>query len=299
MIADVSSTSAAGAARELVPGSIPATFPSSALVEPTSVTFRAADGRTGHGQLFVPPSGRGPFPALIFFHGGPIRQMLLGFHYMHYYSNAYAMNQYFANRGFVVLSVNYRGGIGYGLDYRESPGFGPGGASEYNDVLGAASYLRARADVDKSRIGLWGGSYGGYLTALGLARNSNLFAAGVDLHGVHDWNTYVRKGVDPMLGDATVQALLKQAYASSPVSAVKTWRSPVLIIQGDDDRNVPFHESVILVEMLRKQGVDVEQLVLPDEIHDFLLQSSQRAVYGSTAEYLIRKLRPGATAALR
>jgi dipeptidyl aminopeptidase/acylaminoacyl peptidase len=86
--------------------------------------------------------------------------MLLGWHWMGYYSNAYGMNQYLASRGYVVLSVNYRSGIGYGLDFREALNYGASGASEYNDVQGAGLYLRARSDVDPAHIGVWGGSYG-------------------------------------------------------------------------------------------------------------------------------------------
>ena len=118
--------------------------------------------------------------------------MLLGWHYMDYYNNSYAMNQYLASLGYIVLSVNYRSGIGYGLDFREALNYGATGASEFNDVLGAGLYLRSRPDVDPKRIGLWGGSYGGYLTALGLARASDLFAVGVDFHGVHDWSADAR-----------------------------------------------------------------------------------------------------------
>ena len=136
-------------------------------------------------------------PALVFMHGGSRRQMLLGWHYMDYYNNAYAMNQYLASQGYVVLSINYRSGIGYGLNFREAINYGASGASEFNDVEGAGLYLRTRADVDPARIGLWGGSYGGYLTALGLARASNLFAAGVDFHGVHDWSVRGDGGRDP------------------------------------------------------------------------------------------------------
>ena len=90
-----------------------------------------------------------------------------------------------------MLSVNYRSGIGYGMEFREALNYGATGASEFNDVQGAGLYLRSRPDVDPARIGLWGGSYGGYLTALGLARASDLFACGVDFHGVHDWNLEV------------------------------------------------------------------------------------------------------------
>jgi dipeptidyl aminopeptidase/acylaminoacyl peptidase len=196
--------------------------------------------------------------------------MLLGWNYRYYYRNAYAMNQYLASRGFVVLSVNYRSGIGYGMEFREALEYGASGASEYRDVVGAAKYLRSRPDVDPARIGLWGGSYGGYLTALGLARNSDLFAAGVDFHGVHDW-TKVIGNFEHAYDPATDPEAAKLAYRSSPMADVATWRSPVLLIHGDDDRNVPFAETVTLAERLRKQGVELEELVYPDEVHDFLL----------------------------
>ena len=148
--------------RDLAPSSVPTGFPGDRLVKPTAVTFTAPDGLAVHGQLFLPPPGRRkPGPAVLFFHGGPVRQMLLGWHPMDAYSFMYGMNQYLANEGYVVLSVNYRGGIGYGLNYREAPGFGVAGASEMNDIRGAALYLKSRPDVDPKRIGIWGGSYGG------------------------------------------------------------------------------------------------------------------------------------------
>ena len=189
----------AGAPKDLV--STPEDFPTDQLVAPQAVTISAADGLRIHGQLFLPRDLRTGErrPALIFFHGGSRRQMLLGWHYMYYYNNAYAMNQYLASRGFVVLSVNYRSGIGYGLDFREAANYGARGASEFNDVVGAGCICAAVPDVDPTRIGVWGGSYGGYLTALGLARASDLFAAGVDFHGVHDWNVVIGNspGYDP------------------------------------------------------------------------------------------------------
>ena len=174
-------------------------------------------------------------------HGGSRRQMLLGWHYMDYYNNAYAMNQYLANQGYVVLSINYRSGIGYGLNFREAINYGASGASEFNDVEGAGLYLRTRADVDPARIGLWGGSYGGYLTALGLARASNLFAAGVDFHGVHDWSA--RSTAAACRRRIARRTRRATAFESSPMASVRTWRSPVLLIHGDDDRNVNFSET--------------------------------------------------------
>jgi dipeptidyl aminopeptidase/acylaminoacyl peptidase len=280
---------AGGEIRELAPGTMPSAYPSSQLVTPQPVVFGAADGMQIRGQLFLPRGAAGKRPAVIFFHGGSRRQMLLGWHYLDYYHKAYALNQYLASRGFVVLSVNYRSGTGYGLDFREALNYGATGASEFNDVLGAGLYLRGRTDVDPARIGVWGGSYGGYLTALALSRASDLFAAGVDIHGVHDWNVVVRNFVetyDPRSREDTARL----AFQSSPMAHLDGWRSPVLVIHGDDDRNVPFSETVTLVEELRKRNVELEQLIFPDEIHGFLLHRRWIQAFEASADFLERKL---------
>jgi dipeptidyl aminopeptidase/acylaminoacyl peptidase len=278
-----------GAARELAAGTVPPEFPESALVEPEGVIFSASDGLRIHAQLFLPPGTKKGErrPAVVFFHGGSYRQMLLGWHYLGYYNNAYALNQYLASRGYVVLSVNYRAGTGYGQAFREAPNQGAAGASEFNDVLGAGLYLRNRRDVDADRIGLWGGSYGGYLTALGLARASNLFAAGVDIHGVHNWNVGIRTFIPDYAPKPDEERL---AFESSPMAWLAGWRSPVLVIHGDDDRNVSFSETVDLVEALRERNVEVEQLILPDEIHSFLRYASWLSVFRSASEFFDRRL---------
>jgi len=278
----------AGPARDLAAGAIPADFPEAALVEPQPVLVSASDGMVVHGQLFLPRNLR----------PGERREMLLGWHYLYYYRNAYALNQYLASRGFIVLSVNYRSGIGYGLEFREALHYGAQGASEFADVLGAGLYLRGRGDVDPKRIGLWGGSYGGFLTALGLARASELFAAGVDLHGVHQWNVEIRNWV-PDYDPEKRADFAKLAFESSPIAYVKDWRSPVLLIQGDDDRNVQFSQTVDLAAALRPLGVEVEQLVFPDEVHDFLTHAHWLAAYHAAADFLDRRLGAGAAAGAR
>ncbi|MGH9664575.1 MAG: alpha/beta hydrolase family protein, partial [Bryobacteraceae bacterium] len=278
------------APRDLAPDSVPSDFPVNDLVVPQPVILSASDGLRIHAQIFLPPKeGSGRHPALIFFHGGSRRQMLLGWHYMDYYNNAYGMNQYLASLGYVVLSVNYRSGIGYGMEFREAPHYGATGASEFNDVMGAGLYLRGRSDVDPKRIGLWGGSYGGYLTALGLARASDLFAAGVDFHGVHDWNDVIRNFV-PAYNPAKQQEAARIAFESSPLASVETWKSPVLLIHGDDDRNVPFNQTVQMAEALRKQHVEFEELIFPDEIHGFLTHRRWLQAYHAASDFFNRKL---------
>jgi dipeptidyl aminopeptidase/acylaminoacyl peptidase len=273
-----------GVERDLDLFAVPAGFPVTSMVVPQQVIFSSADGMAIHGQLFLPPGGAGKrSPAMVFFHGGSRRQMLLGWHYMYYYSNAYAMNQYLANSGYVVLSVNYRSGIGYGLNFREALNYGPAGGSEYNDVQGAGVYLRSRADVDPQRIGAWGGSYGGYLTAMALARASDLYRVGVDFHGVHNWATE--------LGIPVTEPDYKIAFQSSPMNFLDTWHSPVLLIQGDDDRDVQFNQTVMLADALRRRGVEMREMVLPDEIHDFLLYRSWLAAYQATVGFIEEHLK--------
>ena len=274
-------------------------FPSAQLVVPEPVTFKAPDGTTVHGQLFKATGGAGATrrPAIVFVHGGPPRQMLLAWHYMFYYANAYGVNQYLASRGFTVLSVNYRLGIGYGYEFHQPADGGGRGASEYQDVLAGAKYLQARADVDPKRVGIWGGSYGGYLTALALGRNSDVFAAGVDIHGVHTRVTPPSDAVETAarIGDGLttedVAKALQVAWQSSPDAYVATWRSPVLFIHGDDDRNVRVAETIELVQRLKARGAKYEEMIIPDEIHDFLLYRTWLRVDTATAEYFERVLR--------
>jgi len=232
---------------------------------PQAVTFRADDGVLVHAQLFR-ATGPGPHPALLFVHGGPRRQMLLGFHPSGYYSNAYILDQHFAAEGYDVLAVNYRSGTGYGRAFRDAPNIAREGAAEYRDILAAGRWLAARTDVDPKRIGIWGGSWGGYLTALALARNSDLFAAGVDFHGVHAMVRPVENNLSP---DAQVAAHELQ-WLSSPMGSIDKWRSPVLLIHGDDDKNVDFGQSLLLARELAARRTPYKDLVFPNERHGFL-----------------------------
>jgi dipeptidyl aminopeptidase/acylaminoacyl peptidase len=143
--------------------------------------------------------------------------------------------------------------------------------------------------VDRARIGIWGASYGGLMTALGLARASGSLAAGVDYAGVHNWATMLASiglAVEP--GEAT-----RVAFESSPLATVDQWKSPVLIIQADDDRSVPAAQSVELIEALRQRKVEHETLIIPNEIHDLILGSSWITFFTATDEYFARKLGGG------
>ncbi len=271
---------------------IPSDFPAN-LATPKQVVIKSPDGAMVHSQLFD-AGGTGKRPAIVFVHGGPPRQMLLGWHYSDYYTNAYAANQYLASRGFVVLSVNYRLGIGYGRDFQQAKSAGMQGISEYQDVKAAAEWLAARPNVDAKKIGIWGGSYGGYLTAYALARNSDLFAAGVDVHGVHDYTTERVRGImnrDRYEESPDLQLAIETAWKSSPVAYMKTWRSPVLLIHGDDDRNVRFSQTVDLSRRLFAQGVRFEELIIPDDTHHMMRHANWVRVNRATAEFFERELK--------
>lgn len=271
----------------------PSDFPKNKLVTPKQVIFKAPDGVTVHAQLFMPPNASGKNPAIVYVHGGPPRQMLLGWNYSDYYSNAYASNQYLASLGFVVLSVNYRLGIGYGYEFHQPKSGGAAGASEYQDILAAGKWLQGQLFVDGSKIGIYGGSYGGYLTAMALAKDSKLFAAGVDIHGVHDWGTQaaLTTAGEKYEKAPDYELALKTAWNSSPVSSIKTWKSPVLIIHADDDRNVRFNQSVDLINRLEKQGVSYETMMIVDDTHHWMNWNNAVKVYGAAAEYFVRKLK--------
>jgi dipeptidyl aminopeptidase/acylaminoacyl peptidase len=269
---------------------VPADFPASQLVTPKKVVYKSPDGLDVHGQLFETPGGAAKRPAIIYVHGGPPRQMLLGWHYSDYYTNAYALNQFLASRGYIVLSVNYRLGIGYGHEFHRPPNAGVQGASEYLDVKAGAEYLQRLPQVDGKRIGIYGGSYGGFLTALALARDSKLFAAGVDIHGVHNWTAERAAGLLESRYEKPpdVQRALDVAWQSSPISAMSTWKSPVLVIHGDDDRNVRFSQTTDLVRRLEQARVPFEELVIPDDTHHFMRHTNLVRVNSATANFFDR-----------
>jgi dipeptidyl aminopeptidase/acylaminoacyl peptidase len=274
---------------------IPQGFPMQQLITPKKVTFPSSDGVTVHADLFEPAGGLVKKPAIIYIHGGPPRQMLLGWHYSDYYSNAYAINQYLASLGFIVLSVNYRLGIGYGFEFHQPANAGSSGASEYLDVKAAGEWLAKQLTVDPTKIGVYGGSYGGFLTALALGRDSKLFAAGVDIHGVHDF-VVNRNSLSPPPDQyekaPDLQTAIDVAWKSSPVAYVSNWTSPVLIIHGDDDRNVRFSQSSDLVRRLEKRGVQLETLVIVDDTHHWMRHTNAILVGNATAEFFKRKLMP-------
>ena len=258
----------------------------------TPVHFVSGDGLGIDGQLFRAPNATGKQPAIIFVHGGPERQMLTDSHYWDFYANYFWMNRALAAKGYTVLSINYRLGVGYGRDFRRPKNAGPFGMAEYGDVLAGARWLQKRPDVDPARIGIWGQSYGGYLTGMALSRNSDIFKAGVAVSAVTD-NSFGTPEVDSMVKDFGVEPSQAQSAltkSSAPIGAVDKWRSPVLIASGDDDPDVPVEESVDLASRLRARNVHVEELMFPDEQHGFVLVKNWDVLYDRSLDFFGRFL---------
>lgn len=265
----------AGNTRVIFPA-LPKDFPVAAHVKPEIVLTKAADGLEIHNQLFLPkdlkPGERRP--AMVFVHGGPPRQMMPGYHYMQFYHWAYAINQWLADQGYVVLSINYRLGIGYGRSFRNAQNTNARGNAEYQDVVAGGKYLQSRPDVDPARVGIWGLSYGGLLTSQALARNSDIFIAGADLAGVHLYGSSL---------DST-----NLSYQSSAISAIDGWKSPVFLVHGDDDRNVAFSQTVGLVQLLRARNIYHELIVIPDDLHESMLHSRWLDTWNRMGDFLKR-----------
>jgi len=274
--ASVALVSAEGSAPKVIYPTLPKNFPAAEHVTPQIIITHAADGLEIHNQLFLPKDLKPgeKRPAIVFVHGGPVRQMLPAYHYMQFYHWAYAFNQWLADEGYVVMSINYRSGVGYGRSFRQAPGTEARGNSEYQDVVAGGKYLQSRPDVDPARVGIWGLSYGGLLTSQALARNSDMFIAGVDLAGVH------------LYGQSLADSAL--SYRSSAISAIDTWKSPVFLLQGDDDRNVDFGQMVGLVQLLRAHHVYYELTVIPDDQHESMIHSNWVTTFTKMGDFLHR-----------
>ena len=267
------------------------------LLKPSKRGIKSRDSGIVQGQLFR-PIGKGPFPAIINIHGGPWLQSVPGFHPQLGMSFQYAFCQLLAKAGYLVLDINYRGSNGFGKLFRQAEERGWDGASDYMDVQAAGHWLSRHPDVDRRRIGVIGESWGGYLSAMALARDSVLFRAGVVISGCHSFPRELRRphwGSELFSCHAAERApediaRAKIAEESSPWYWLDDWMSPVLLVHGDDDPLVSFEESQLLAHALRQRSIDVESLVLPGEGHSFLLHDSRIRIGRHALAFLQRHL---------
>ncbi len=263
--------------------------PEAAMVEPEIVTFPSADGRQIPAFLYrshdIPAGER--VPVVLSIHGGPEAQERPGYAYNGLY-------QYLLNRGIGVLATNIRGSTGYGKTYQKLIHRDWGGA-ELRDLEGAALYLRGLAWVDPARLGVFGGSFGGFATLSCVARLPEYWAVAVDIVGPSNLQTFVRavppawqRMMKAWVGDPDEDAALLAERSS--ITYVEAIRAPLLVIQGANDPRVVKPESDQMVERLRALDRTVEYMVFEDEGHGFTKTANSLKALKATAEWLERYL---------
>ena len=255
--------------------SMPAAMDKSLFVRPQYVTFPGADGTPVPGWLFVPKdlNKTKRHAAIVWIHGDGINQDYDGWHIQRNYAVYYSFHQYLLQQGYIVFAPDYRGSIGYGGKWRSAVYMDVGG-KDAEDASRAGEYLKTLPYVDGNRIGVWGLSYGGFFTLIAVTRHPLLFRSGVDVAGVVDYAMYYD---DPYHGDWTASRIgtpeqNPQVYANaSPVSHIDALQRPLLILHGTADVNVPFIESVRLVDeaLRQKKGNLGTFMMYPGEFHYF------------------------------
>jgi dipeptidyl aminopeptidase/acylaminoacyl peptidase len=261
-------------------------------VEPEHHTFESHDGREIHGYLVDPrgesvPEDATDLPAVVWVHGGPMRQMRDGWHTSRSYGLAYTVHQYLARQGYVGFVVNYRGGIGYGREFRRAIADSYG-RDEFGDVVAAADYLRDRSFVDADALGIWGLSYGGYATLQILGTDPEAFDVGINLAGladIHAHNEWVAETKYPAVA-ATHDRLLDGTFwesraewdAASPLTHMADYESPLYSFHGTGDRYVAAEQQDMVVERLLELDKEFEAEYYPGEGHVY----GERAVWERT-----------------
>ncbi len=259
--------------------SMPETLTSDKQYVPEEVSFKSAGGLTIYGYLMKPrniPEGS-KVPAIVWCHGGPIRQMRPGWHPLPDYALFHGFNQYLVQQGYVVLSVNYRGGVGYGRDFRQAI-YNKMGVDDVADVVNAGKFLKSLPFVDPDRVGVWGLSYGGYMTLHSVTQYPDVFRCGVNIAGIWDFAQYTR-WAEGIYGKGT--GLFKvylggepeaapELYAqASPVTFLANMKEPLMSLHGTADANVDFEQLDRIVEDCVKHGKHHEAVYYPGEVHTF------------------------------
>lgn len=255
--------------------SMPAGTDKSQFVEPQFVQFPGADGKLVPGWLFVPKNldRTKKHPAIIWIHGDGVNQNYNGWHVQRNYAVYYSFHQYLLQQGYVVFAPDYRGSIGYGRDWRNGVFMDVGG-KDAKDAWMSANYLKPLPYVDADRIGVWGLSYGGFFTLIAMTDQPKLFRAGVDVAGVVDYVMYYS---DPYHGGWTASRIgtpeqNPKVYANaSPLSHIDRLERPLLVLHGTSDVNVPYLESVWLIDEALKKGKGdlLSYMMYPGEFHYF------------------------------
>ena len=273
---EVTLVPASGGEEAILTRSMPEAWSRDAVVEPEHVLLPGG----AHADLFVPAGlDRGErHPALVFVHGGPSRQMRYGWHPMHSYAVFYAFNQLLLHRGYVVISVDYRGGTGYGQAY-EQGNYLQFAQGDLDDCVDAAAHVQALPFVDPERVGIWGLSYGGYMTLAALTKRPEVFAMGINIAGIWDFEQWARWKhqtgpgqpvyFERRWGGPKTEVNAEAYRQMSPKNFADGLRAPLLNLHGTADANVDFAQLDEIVRDLTRKGKDFAALHYPDESHMF------------------------------
>jgi dipeptidyl aminopeptidase/acylaminoacyl peptidase len=280
----------AGAKIVRLSNSMPAGLNPADLAVPTPVYFPSRlDGKQVPATLMVARNldRSRKHPAIVWIHGSGSDQNYLGWHpgsYRMYYS----ASLYLAQQGYVVITPDYRGSSGYSRDWATGVHMGLG-VSDAADVASSADYLKTLDYVDPDRIGVWGLSYGGYLTLQALTRDPLLFRCGINVAGVVDWATYGAGYTTPRLGTPVENPEIYRV--SAPIYHLEKLARPLLVLHGTNDRNVAFRDSLRLWDELLKLGKQFEMGVYPGEIHFFRRAHILRDAWRRAEDFFDRHLK--------
>jgi dipeptidyl aminopeptidase/acylaminoacyl peptidase len=293
--------SRAGAKPVRLTDSMPAAMHRAAFVEPQLVHYPGPDGKPVPAYLFVPKNldRTKKHPAIVWVHGDGVNQNYDGWHVQRNYAVYYSFHQYLLQKGYVVLAPDYRGSIGYGSAWREGVYMDVGG-NDFKDAAMSADYLKTLPYVDADRLGVWGLSYGGFFTLLAVTERPTTFRAAVDVAGVADYAMYYE---DPYHGGWTVSRIgtpdqNPAVYAqASPVSHIDRLVTPLLVLHGTADVNVPYLHSVRLIDALLKNGKGplVEFMTYPGEFHYFTREHVLRDAWARVDTFFAKWLKPEST----
>jgi dipeptidyl aminopeptidase/acylaminoacyl peptidase len=244
-------------------------------------------------RLLLPPGynpddpNQTPRAAVIYIHGSGYATSVLK-QWGSYQELRFVFNNYLAQEGYPVLEMDYRGSTNYGRDWRSGVYLNMGGP-DLEDVLGGVEYLRNLKNIDMSRLGIWGWSYGGFMTAMAMFRAPDVFKAGAAFSGVYDWANYNANYTDERL---TSPAENPEAYhRSSPIYFSNQLRNHLLILHGIVDNNVLFQDAVQLSEKLIHEGKQFEESFYPEESHAYIREESLKDAFGRTAMFFDRYLK--------
>ena len=254
------------------------------MVEPYLVHYPSKDGKwTISAFVYVPHNlpRNGEHPAIVYVHGGPTAQTMNTF-------NRFV--QYMANQGYIVIAPNYRGSTGYGKEFQQANLFDMGGG-DLQDVLAAADWIKQTGYVDPKKLILMGGSYGGYMTMMGVTKAPELWAAGIPIVPFVNWFTEIQHE-DPVLQQSDLATMgdlekNKALYADrSPINFVNQIKAPLYLLAGGNDPRCPKEEAQQVVDAVKKSGGVVEYKVYENEGHGFAKVENQIDAYKRVADFL-------------